>query len=91
VTGVIASGLRHPLGDPAAREDEDHRLRRTPDAACVAGKSRRRGTPDADYLRQMIGFAARRLMEPDIESRAGAAHGERSPERLAHRNAFRWH
>jgi len=42
-------------------------------------------TPDADLLRRMIGFAAQRLMELDIESHTGAAHGERSPDRLAQR------
>ena len=42
-------------------------------------------TPDADFLRRMIGFAAQRLMELDVESRTGAARGERSPDRLAHR------
>jgi putative transposase len=46
-------------------------------------------TPDAYYLRQMIGFAAHRLMELDIESRTGAAHGERSTDRVAPRNGYR--
>src|SRR5499426_4067561 len=45
--------------------------------------------PDADLLREMIGFAAQRLMELEVEGLAGAAYGEKSPERLAQRNGYR--
>jgi putative transposase len=44
---------------------------------------------DADLLREMIGFAAQRLMELDVESLTGAAHGARDPDRLNHRNGYR--
>ena len=44
---------------------------------------------DASVLREMIGFAAERLMELDIANRTGAGHGERSPDRLAQRNDYR--
>ena len=44
---------------------------------------------DASLLREMIGFAAQRLMELETDVLCGAAHGERSPDRLNQRNGFR--
>ena len=46
-------------------------------------------TPDADLLREMIGFAAQRLMELEVEGQTGAGYGEKNPERLAQRNGYR--
>lgn len=46
-------------------------------------------SPDADFLREMIGFAAKRLMELEVEGLTGAGYGEKSPERLAQRNGYR--
>ena len=46
-------------------------------------------TSDADLVREMLGFAAARLIELDVGSRTGAALGEKSPDRLAQRNGYR--
>jgi putative transposase len=44
---------------------------------------------DATFLREMIGFAAQRLMELEAEGLCGAGHGERSAERRNQRKGYR--
>jgi transposase-like protein len=44
---------------------------------------------DTDLLREMIAFAAQRLMDLEVESMTGAGHGVRSADRLNYRNGYR--
>jgi putative transposase len=44
---------------------------------------------DTTFLREMIGFAAERLMQLETETLCGAAPGERSADRLNQRNGYR--
>src|SRR3712207_2995310 len=44
---------------------------------------------DTDLVREMLAFAAERLMELEVEAKTGAPAGVRSPERLNHRNGYR--
>jgi transposase-like protein len=44
---------------------------------------------DGDVLKEMIAFIANRMMEMEVESRTGAAHGERSASRTNQRNGYR--
>src|ERR1700722_11096592 len=45
-------------------------------------------TADTDFLREMIGFSAQRLMELEVESLTGTPHGARASDRLTHRNGY---
>ena len=44
---------------------------------------------DIDLLREMLGFAAERLMGLEVEGLTGAPAGVRSPERMTQRNGYR--
>ena len=44
---------------------------------------------DVDLVREMLAFAADRIMEAEIETRTGAAKGMRSPLREVQRNGYR--
>lgn len=46
-------------------------------------------TPDADVLREMIGFAAERLLGLELGAATEAGYGEKGPLRLAQRNGYR--
>ena len=44
---------------------------------------------DTDLVREMLAFAAERLMDLEVEAKTGVPAGARSPERLNHRNGYR--
>src|ERR671913_381873 len=44
---------------------------------------------DTDLVREMLAFAAGRLMDLEVEALTGAPAGTRSPDRLNHRNGYR--
>ena len=55
----------------------------------MALRGLREKSSDADLLREMIGFAAERLMELKVGGLTGACHGERSDSRINQREGYR--
>jgi putative transposase len=43
----------------------------------------------ADFVRESLRWMVEQLMEVEVTELVGAAHGERTPERLTHRNGYR--
>jgi transposase-like protein len=43
---------------------------------------------DGDLVREMLAFAAERIMEAEVEARTGAAKGARTPMREMQRNGY---
>src|SRR4051812_37066655 len=44
---------------------------------------------DSDLVRELLAFAADRMMELEVEARTGAPAGARSPDRVTHRSGYR--
>src|SRR5687767_1008181 len=44
---------------------------------------------DADLVRELLAFAAERMMELEVEAKTGAPAAARNPDRLTHRNGYR--
>jgi putative transposase len=82
---VVIADLRVGFGRQTSTETED----RTMTDAMMSLRTLLEKSSDAELLREMVGFAAQRLMELEVESLTGAAHGERSPERINYRNGYR--
>ena len=51
---------------------------------------RKRGMDgDVDFLREALRVLMDAIMDAEVSTRIGAEHGERSPDRLTHRNGYR--
>jgi mutator family transposase len=47
------------------------------------------GAEDVDFLREGVRTLAQALMEVEVTAQIGAEHGQRTPDRVTHRNGYR--
>jgi putative transposase len=50
---------------------------------------RKADSADVDFLREGVPTLAQALMEVEVSAQIGADHGQRSPQRVTHRNGYR--
>jgi transposase-like protein len=91
----LSDRLREKLPKPSLRMDEAEMdvLAKTGDSPTTGEimdlQTHLEKAPDADFLREMIGFTVKRLMELEVGAITGAAWGETSGARFVQRNGYR--
>src|SRR3982751_2624440 len=83
--GAVTAGLR--LGFELRRLNLTPEMTMTNDRMALLELIEKRA--DTDLVREMLAFAAPRLMDLEVEAKTGVPAGVRSPERLNHRNGYR--
>jgi putative transposase len=84
VTLVVIADLRNGLGCETLNQME---MTMTDERMALIDLIEKQA--DTDLVREMLAFAADRIMELEVELRTGAAKGTRSPLREVQRNGYR--
>jgi putative transposase len=84
VTLVVIADLRNGLGCETLNQME---MTMTDERMALIDVIEKQA--DTDLVREMLAFAADRIMELEVELRTGAAKGTRSPLREVQRNGYR--
>ena len=84
VTLVVIADLRNGLGCETLNQME---MTMTDERMALIDLIEKQA--DTDQMREMLAFAADRIMELEVELRAGSAKGTRSPLREVQRNGYR--
>jgi putative transposase len=83
---VVIAGLRLGFG---CELNLDPETTMTDERMALIELIERDADADADLVRELLAFAAERVMELEVEAETGVPAGVRSPARLTHRNGYR--